>query len=63
MKDYYFYLLYTRNLRGACNFVGKHKEYVKAIEVAMKEWEEQTCIRFKKATKEANYVEFEYGDG
>ena len=29
----------------------------------MKEYHDHTCIRFKERRNEADYVEFEYGDG
>lgn len=36
---------------------------VKAIQVAMNEWEQMTCIRFKNRTTERNYAEFFKGSG
>nr|QNH72401.1 toxin candidate TRINITY_DN17935_c0_g1_i1 [Ceriantheomorphe brasiliensis] len=39
------------------------EEHMLVLKNAMKEWENKTCIRFKKRKNEADYVEFYYGDG
>nr|QNH72380.1 toxin candidate TRINITY_DN14091_c0_g1_i2 [Pachycerianthus borealis] len=41
----------------------KREEHIKVLKNAMKEWENKTCIRFKKRENDADYVEFYYGDG
>lgn len=45
------------------NPIGLKGPSEKAIESAMKEWEEKTCIRFVPRTNEKDYVEFFDGSG
>ena len=43
--------------------IGKNENQMRILKAAMKEWEQQTCIRFTKAGREENYAEFAPGEG
>ena len=44
-------------------FTGQHKDYIKRVEDAMREFHENTCLKFKKRDRERDYVEIVYGSG
>ena len=60
-RTHYVLINYLEN--KFLNALGIKGPTERAINSAMKEWEEKTCIRFVPRTTQKDYVEFFAGDG